>query len=97
MPKAKATPLSETLLPIPKGAAVPAPEPGRRRREAPPQDRVSMTFRLRSEHYETLRRAAFDARVSQQALLDEALENWCREQRSNGGSTAAQLHASMEG
>ena len=96
MPKAKAAPLHETLLPIPKGAAVPAPEPGKRRREVP-QDRVSMTFRLRSEHYETLRRAAFDARVSQQALLDEALEKWCREQQSNGGSTVARLHASMEG
>jgi hypothetical protein len=96
MPKAKATPLSETLLPIPKGAAVPAPEPGKRRREVP-QDRVSMTFRLRAEHYETLRRAAFDARVSQQALLDEALEKWCLEHRRNGGSTVARLHRSMEG
>jgi len=96
MPKAKATPLSETLLPIPKGAAVPAPEPGRRRREVP-QDRVSMTFRLRTEHYETLRRAAFEARVSQQALLDEALEKLCLEQRRNDGSTVARLHATMEG
>jgi hypothetical protein len=96
MPKAKATPLSETLLPIPKGTAVPAPEPGRRRREVP-QDRVSMTFRLRTEHYEMLRRAAFEARVSQQALLDEALEKWCLEQRRNGGSIVAQLHASVEG
>jgi hypothetical protein len=51
-----------------------------------------MTFRLRSEHYETLRRAAFDASVSQQALLDEALEKWCREQQSNGGSTVARKH-----
>jgi len=96
MPKAKATPLSETLLPIPKGAAVPAPQPGRRRREVP-QDRVSMTFRLRTEHYETLRRAAFEARVSQQALLDEALEKWCREQERSNDSLAAKLHASMEG
>jgi hypothetical protein len=96
MPKAKVTPLSETLMPVPKGQAVPAPEPGRRRREVP-QDRVSMTFRLRAEHYETLRRAAFDARVSQQALLDEALEKWCLEQRRNGGSTVAKLHAAMEG
>ena len=96
MPKAKATPLSETLMPVPKGQAVPAPEPGRRRREVP-QDRVSMTFRLRAEHYETLRRAAFDARVSQQALLDEALEKWCLEQRRNGDSTVAKLHATMEG
>lgn len=96
MPKAKATPLNETLLPIPKGAAAPAPEPGRRRREVP-QDRVSMTFRLRSEHYETLRHAAFNARVSQQALLDEALEKWCREQERSNGSLAAKLHASMEG
>ena len=47
--------------------------------------------------YETLRRAAFDARVSQQALLDEALEKWCLEQRRNGDSTVAKLHATMEG
>jgi hypothetical protein len=96
MPKAKVTPLSETLMPVPKGQAVPAPEPGRRRREVP-QDRVSMTFRLRAEHYETLRRAAFDARVSQQALLDQALEKWCLEQRRNDGTTVAKLHATMEG
>lgn len=86
MPKAKAAPLSEKLLPIPKGEAMPAPEPGRRRRE-PAQDRVSMTFRLKTEHYEHLRRAAFEARVSQQALLDEALERWMQEQR--GGSRTA--------
>ena len=96
MPKAKATPLNPTLLPIPKGTATPAPEPGRRRREVA-QDRVSMTFRLKAEHYETLRRAAFEGRVSQQALLDEALERWCLEQQSSGGGTVARLHATMEG
>ena len=56
-----------------------------------------MTFRLKAEHYETLRRAAFEGRVSQQALLDEALERWCLEQQSSGGSTVARLHATMEG
>ena len=46
MPKAKAAPLSDNLLPIAKGAAMLAPEPGRQRRE-PGEDRVSMTFRIR--------------------------------------------------
>ena len=64
MPKAKATPLSETLMPVPKGQAVPAPEPGRRRREVP-QDRVSMTFRLTRDDYQQLRRMAFDDHTSQ--------------------------------
>jgi hypothetical protein len=91
MPKAKATPLNETLLPIRKGAAVPAPEPGKRRRE-PPQDRVSMTFRLKADDYEYLRRTAFEARSSQQALIDEALKLL-----RNGGRTVSRLHASMEG
>ena len=72
MPKAKPTPLSEALLPVKKGTAVPAPEPGRRR-EAP-QDRVAMTFRITTDAYETLRRLAFETRCSQHALVDEALE-----------------------
>ena len=46
--------------------------------------------------YETLRRAAFDARVSQQALPTRP-EKWCLEQRRNGDSTVAKLHATMEG
>ena len=37
-------------------------------------ERVTTTFRLKAEHYEYLRRAALEARTSQQALLDEALE-----------------------
>ena len=88
MPKAKAAPLSDKLPPIEKGAAMPAPEPGRRRRE-PPQDRVSTTFRLKTEHYEHLRREAFEARVSQQALLDEALEEWVLKRQRSGSRTAA--------
>jgi hypothetical protein len=73
MPKAKATPLSESLLPIPKGKAMPAPEPGRRRQDTP-QDRVSMTFRITADAHEHLRRLAYETRLSQQALVDEALE-----------------------
>jgi hypothetical protein len=88
MPKAKAAPLSDKLLPISKGEAMPAPEPGRRRRE-PAQDRVSMTFRLKAEHYEHLRRAAFEDRVSQQAHLDDALERWVQERLRSGSRTAA--------
>jgi hypothetical protein len=49
------------------------------------------------QHYETLRRAEFEARVPLQALPDEALEKWCLEQGRNGGSTVAKLHATMEG
>ena len=47
-----------------------------------------MTFRLRTEHHETLRRAAFEARGQQQALLDEALDSgaW-----SSGATMAARL------
>ncbi|MBV8497127.1 MAG: hypothetical protein JO361_10125 [Gammaproteobacteria bacterium] len=78
MPKAKAAPLTDKLLSIPKGDATATPEPGKRRRQ-PGEERVSMTFRLKAEHYEHLRRAAFEAHVSQQALLDEALEKWMQE------------------
>jgi len=73
MPKARATPLSDSLLPIPKGEAMPAPEPGRRRTNAP-QDRVSMTFRITADAHEHLRRLAYENRLSQQTLVDEALE-----------------------
>jgi hypothetical protein len=72
MPKAKPTPLSENLMPIQKGAAMPLPEPGRQR-EAP-QDRVSMTFRITVPAHELLWRLAYETRQSQQALVDEALE-----------------------
>jgi hypothetical protein len=73
MPKPKAAPLSERLVSVTKGAAAPAPEPGRPRRE-PIEKRVSMTFRIRADDYEFLRRAAFDARTSQQALVDQAIK-----------------------
>jgi hypothetical protein len=72
MAKTKPTPLSESLLPIAKGAALPNPELGRRRRE-PAAERVSLTFRLDADVYELLRRAAFEQRVSQQALVNQAL------------------------
>jgi hypothetical protein len=91
MRKAKPTPLSDALLPVRKGEAAPAPEPGRQRR-ASTEDRVAMTFRLKADDYEYLRRSAFEARMSQQALLDEAIKLL-----RNGGSTVARLHASMEG
>ena len=84
MPKAKPTPLSETLLPIPKGAAVPAPEPGRGRRE-PTEDRVAMTFRLRRSHHDSLRQLAFETRRPQQSFIDDALDLLLR----NNGSTVA--------
>jgi hypothetical protein len=95
MPKAKATPLSDNLLPIQKGAAMPAPEPGRQRRASPPQDRVSMTFRITSEAHEHLRRMAYEDKTSQQALVDEALELLVKHR--SGSRTVARLHASMEG
>ncbi|MCL2430432.1 MAG: ribbon-helix-helix domain-containing protein [Alphaproteobacteria bacterium] len=73
MAKSKATPLSETLLPSAKGDARPAPEPGQVRR-LPPQDRVSMSFRITRDAHELLRRLAYETRRSQQDLVDEALE-----------------------
>jgi hypothetical protein len=91
MSKARATPLHERLLPISKGEAVPAPAPGKARRE-PPEDRVTMTFRLKRDDHEYLRRRAFEARISQQALVDEALMLL-----RNDGSTTTRLHASMKG
>ena len=36
--------------------------------------RVTTTFRLKREHYELLRQLALEKHISQQALLDEALE-----------------------
>ena len=53
---------------------------------ADPAERVTTTFRLKAEHYEYLRRAAFEARTSQQALLDEALELWVRQRRGEVAS-----------
>jgi hypothetical protein len=88
MPKAKPTPLSDNLLPIAKGPALPTPEPGRQRRE-PVEDRVSMTFRLRREDHDYLRRLAFETRRPQQSFVDDALKLL----RDHGSKLA---HASME-
>ena len=88
MPKAKRTPLSDNLLPIAKGAAVPAPEPGRQRRE-PAEDRVAMTFRIRRADHDYLRQLAFETRRPQQTFVDDALEVL-----RNSGSTVAR--ASMK-
>jgi hypothetical protein len=46
-----------------------------------------MTFRLRTEDYEHLRRMAFEDRTSQQALVDEALTLLIR-QRNTGRAAA---------
>jgi hypothetical protein len=82
MPRPMPVPLSDGLVVVAKGAAAPAPEPGRRN-EPVAEKRVSMTFRLTAETYEWLRRTAFEARTSQQALLDEALDR-LRAERSRG-------------
>jgi hypothetical protein len=71
-------PLSDSLVTIKKGEAAPAPEPGRRK-EAASQKRVPMTFRLTEATYERLRRTAFETRVSQQALVDQALDRFLSE------------------
>ena len=63
-------PLSDSLVTVPKGEAVPAAAPGRRPKEKAPE-RVPLTFRLTPDDYEQLRRMAFETRVSQQSLLDQ--------------------------
>ncbi len=73
MPRPQHVPLSDTLVTIKKGEAAPAPEPGRRRKDVSVK-RVPMTFRITEAAYERLRRMAFESRVSQQALVDQALE-----------------------
>ena len=75
MPRPMHVPLSDSLVTIKKGEAAPAPEPGRRR-EAPAVKRVPMTFRITEAAYERLRRMAFETRVSQQALMDQALDRF---------------------
>jgi len=40
-----------------------------------------MTFRITETAYERLRRMAFETRVSQQALVDQALERFLAENR----------------
>lgn len=48
---------------------VPAPR-------APVTERVPMTFRITKAAYERLRQRAFETRVSQQALMDQALDQF---------------------
>jgi ribbon-helix-helix protein len=79
MPRATRVPLSDSLVTVPKGEAAPAPTPGRQRREAPAPDRVPLTFRITPESHERLRRMAFETRVSQQSLVDQALERFFAE------------------
>lgn len=73
MPRTPHVPLSDSLVMVKKGEAAPAPEPGSRR-GAPAPERIAMTFRITRPAYERLRRMAFEARVSQQALVDQAIE-----------------------
>jgi hypothetical protein len=80
MPRSPRVPLSEDLVTVKKGHAAPAPEPGRGR-EAPVPKRVPMTFRITETAYERLRRMAFETRVSQQALVDQALERFLADSR----------------
>jgi hypothetical protein len=82
MPRPQAVPLGDALVLVPKGGAAPAPQPGRRA-EPPGEKRVALTFRFTPDTYEWLRRTTFDARVSQQALVDQAL-GLLRAQRSHG-------------
>jgi hypothetical protein len=68
-------PLSDGLVRINKGEAAPTPEPNRRKQPEPAK-RVPMTFRITETAYEQLRRRAFELRVSQQALVDQALDRF---------------------
>jgi len=77
MPRPMRVPLSDTLVTIKKGEAAPAPEPDRAR-EAPAVKRIAMTFRITAAAYERLRLRAFETRVSQQAIVDQALEQFLR-------------------
>jgi hypothetical protein len=82
MPRPMRVPLSDSLVTVPKGEATPAPAPGRRRREAPDVERVPLTFRITTASHERLRRMAFETRVSQQALVDQALDQFFAERGS---------------
>lgn len=77
MPRPMRVPLSDSLVTIKKGEAAPAT--GRRRQEAPAVERVPLTFRITTASYERLRRMAFEARNSQQALVDQALDRFFAE------------------
>jgi hypothetical protein len=72
-------PLSDALVTIKKGEAAPAAAEPDRRREPPPAKRVPMTFRITETAYERLRQKAFETRVSQQALVDQALDQFFAE------------------
>jgi Ribbon-helix-helix domain len=80
MPRAMRVPLSNSLVTIKKGEAAPAT--GRRRQEAPAVERVALTFRITTASYERLRRMAFETRVSQQSLVDQALDRLFAERGS---------------
>jgi hypothetical protein len=84
MPRSTRVPLSDALVTVRKGDAAPAPDPGRGREAPGPKrgpKRVPMTFRITETAYERLRRMAFETRVSQQALVDQALERFLTESR----------------
>jgi hypothetical protein len=83
MPRPQAVPLNDALVVVPKGGAAPAPQPGRRPEPQAAEKRIALTFRITEGTYEWLRRTAFDARVSQQALVDQALD-LLRAERSRG-------------
>lgn len=82
MSRAMRVPLSDSLVTVKKGNAAPALEPHSRarspeqRKETMPVKRIPMTFRLTEAAYEQLRERAFKTRVSQQALVDQALEQF---------------------
>ena len=80
MPKPLRVPLSDSLVTIKKREATPAPEPAPRI-EPPPPKRVPMTFRITETAYERLRRRAFETRLSQQALVDQALDRFFEQPR----------------
>ena len=75
MPRPRTVPLSDSLVTFKKGEAAPAAEPNRRQ-EPPQVKRVPMTFRITETAYEQLRLRAFEKRVSQQALVDQALDQF---------------------
>jgi hypothetical protein len=73
MPRPMRTPLTENLVTVAKGQAAPAPEPGRQVKP-PEEERVATTYRLPASLYKRLRRAAFEAEQSQQAMVEEAID-----------------------
>ena len=53
---------------------------------------MPLTFRITTASHERLRRMAFETRVSQQSLVDQALDQFFAEQ----ADMVAWLHASMQ-